>query len=120
MMADPVGTLVTGLSWLSLGVGSLFLLVGAAGMIRLPDFWARLHAAGVIDTAGVGFVLLGLMLHAGFGLVTLKLLLIAVFIFITSPTATHAVANAAFAIGLRPHALVRDESGKFGAGEAGS
>lgn len=112
-MDNPVGMLTEGLSWLSLGIGFVFLLIGAVGLIRLPDFWSRLHAAGIIDTAGAGFILLGLMLHAGFGLVTVKLLLIAVFIFITSPTATHAIANAAFAVGLRPVDLAEDQSGKF-------
>jgi multicomponent Na+:H+ antiporter subunit G len=112
-MDNPVGMLIEGASWLSLGIGSIFLLIGATGMVRLPDFWSRLHAAGIIDTAGAGFIILGMMLHAGLTLVTLKLLLIAVFVFITSPTASHAIANAAFAIGLRPVALVEDQSGRI-------
>lgn len=102
---------VAALSWASFIVGGLFLVVGAIGMNRLPDFWARLHAAGIIDTAGAGFMIAGMMLQAGFGLVALKLLLIGVFIFITSPTATHAIAHAAFAEGLRPLGLGKDESG---------
>ena len=108
-----IDILITVASWLSLGVGAAFLLVGAFGVLRLPDFWSRIHAAGIIDTAGVSFITLGLMLQAGLTLVTLKLLLIAVFIFITGPTASHAIANAAFAAGLRPVALKGDESGTF-------
>ncbi|KAB7740068.1 sodium:proton antiporter [Parvibaculum sedimenti] len=112
-----IGILVQGASWLSLGIGAAFILIGALGIIRLPDFWSRIHAAGIIDTAGVGFITLGLMLQAGFTLITLKLLLIAVFIFITGPTATHAIANAAFAARLRPFALAGDESGTFDSGK---
>ncbi|MEN6543179.1 monovalent cation/H(+) antiporter subunit G [Parvibaculum sp.] len=111
-----IGALVQVASWLSLGVGAAFLLIGALGVLRLPDFWSRIHAAGIIDTAGVSFITLGLMLQAGFSLVALKLLLIAVFIFITGPTATHAIANAAFAAGLRPVAFKGDESGTFDGG----
>lgn len=112
-----IDILVQGASWLSLGLGAAFLLVGALGIIRLPDFWSRIHAAGIIDTAGVGFITLGLMLQAGFSLVALKLLLVAIFIFITGPTATHAIANAAFAAGLRPVTLSGDESGTFDSGK---
>ncbi len=104
---------VTALSWTSFVVGGLFIVVGALGMNRLPDFWARLHAAGIIDTAGAGLLIAGMMLQAGFGLVALKLLLIGVFIFITSPTATHAIAHAAFADGLRPMGLGKDDSETF-------
>lgn len=104
---------VDGLSWLALASGGLFILIGAIGLHRLPDFWARLHAAGVIDTAGAGLMIVGLMLQAGLSLVTLKLALIGVSVFITSPTATHAIAQAAFAAGLRPAALARDASGEF-------
>lgn len=104
---------VAALSWASFIVGGLFLVIGALGMNRLPDFWARLHAAGIVDTVGAGFMIAGMMLQAGLGLVALKLLLIGVFIFITSPTATHAIAHAAFADGLRPMGLGKDESDNF-------
>ena len=90
--------------------GSVFLLIGAFGIVRLPDFWSRLHAAGVIDTAGAGLILLGMMFQTGWDIATIKLILIAFFIFITSPTATHAVSNAAFVAGLRPLDLKKDET----------
>ena len=64
-------------------------------MIRLVDFWARLHAASVIDSAGLGLILLGMILQAGFTLIAAKLALIVQFLFVTGPTASHAVANAA-------------------------
>lgn len=98
------------LSWLSILVGGFFLLVGALGMIRLPDFWARLHAASIIDSAGAGLILFGFMLQGGLTFVTVKLVLIVLFLAITGPTATHAVANAAFVVGSRPLNPVEDVS----------
>lgn len=91
-------------------MGSFFLLVGALGIVRLPDFWSRLHAAGVIDTAGAELILIGMMFQTGWDIATLKLILIAFLLFITSPTATHAVSNAAFVAGLRPLGLKKDET----------
>lgn len=97
-------------SWAAFTAGGFFLLVGSIGLIRLPDFWARLHGAGMIDTLGVELMLLGLIFQAGLTQATIKLLLIGVFIFFTSPTATHAVANAAFVAGVRPTKLKRDDT----------
>ena len=71
-------------------------------MIRLPDAFARMHAAGIIDTLGVGLILVGLIVQAGWSAVTIKLVLILAFIFFTSPTATHALAQAALNSGLKP------------------
>ena len=85
-----------------LAAGSIFVLIGAFGLIRLPDFYTRLHASGITDTLGAELILLGLMFQAGLSLVTVKLILISLFIFFTSPTATHAVANAARVMGLKP------------------
>lgn len=96
-------------SWVSFALGGFFLIVGAIGMIRLPDFWSRLHGAGVIDTAGAELILLGMAFQSGLSLITVKLVLIGLFLFFTSPTATHAVANAAYVAGLRPLGLVRDD-----------
>ncbi len=70
--------------------------------MRLPDLYTRLHPAGVIDTVGVAFTLIGFMIQAGFTFATVKLILILAFIFFTSPTATHALAKAAGHGGLRP------------------
>lgn len=87
---------------LLLGLGGFFCVVGAIGMIRMPDFYTRMHAASVIETLGGGLILLGLMLQAGFTLITVKLLIVALLIFFASPTATHALARAAMARGLLP------------------
>ena len=93
------------LSWVSLVAGGFFLFVGALGMVRLPDFWARLHAASILDSAGVGLILLGLALQSGWTLVLIKIVLIVLFLFITGPTASHAVANAAYVSGSRPKGM---------------
>ena len=89
-------------SWAFIAVGGFFLVVGGLGLVRLPDFYTRLHAAGITDTMGAGLLLLGMMVHEGWTLVTGKLLLIGLFLFFTSPTATHAIANAALVAGLQP------------------
>ena len=94
--------IIDGLSWVLLMLGSIFMLIGAYGAIRLPDFWTRLHAVSVTDTGGVLLLTAGMVMQAGFSLVTFKLILIAVFIFITGPTASHAIANAALVSGLLP------------------
>jgi multicomponent Na+:H+ antiporter subunit G len=82
--------------------GAAFVVIGAIGLIRMPDFYSRTHASGMIDSLGAGLILLGLMLQTGLSLITLKLFLIGLFIFFTSPTATHAVAHAAFVAGHKP------------------
>jgi multicomponent Na+:H+ antiporter subunit G len=83
------------LSWIFIFGGVVFCLIGGYGLLKLKDVYARLHAASLIDTLGVGLVFTGLMFQAGLTLVTAKLVLILVFIFFTSPTATYALARAA-------------------------
>jgi multicomponent Na+:H+ antiporter subunit G len=75
--------------------GVFFLFTGAVGIIRFPDFYTRMHAAGKCDTLGSLLILAGLAIAEGFHLSSLKLMVIALFIFFTSPTATHAIARAA-------------------------
>lgn len=89
-------------SGLLLAAGAFFCLAGGIGMLRLPDVFTRMHAAGMVDTAGMGLILLGLMLQAGFTLVLIKLILIAVFITFTSPTTTHALCRASINGGHKP------------------
>ncbi len=91
--------IVAGLLVLS---GAVFMLIGALGVVRLPDFWARLHAASVTDSAGMILMFLGMAVWSGLSLITVKLVIIGLFLFLTGPTATHATANAAYVSGLRP------------------
>ena len=90
------------LTWACLLGGGIFLLVGAIGVLRFPDFYTRLHAVSVCDTMGAGLVLVGLMLQGGLSLVTVKLLLIFYFMIFTGPTAVHALAEAALQGKLKP------------------
>ena len=93
------------LSWLSGGallLGTAVLLVGALGLVRLPNLFSRIHAVGMIDTAGVAFITLGMIIHEGFSLVSVKLAVVGVFLFFTSPIATHAVAQVAHRSGFSP------------------
>jgi multicomponent Na+:H+ antiporter subunit G len=87
-------TAVICVALVSLGV--VFLLAGSIGLLRFPDFYARIHAAGVCDTTGTLLVVLGLAVWCGFSLDSLKILGVAVFIFLTSPTAAHAIARSAY------------------------
>jgi multicomponent Na+:H+ antiporter subunit G len=90
------------LSWVLIVGGGAFCIIGGVGMLRMPDVFTRMHAAGIIDTAGLGLILGGLMLQAGFTLVTAKLALILVFVLYTSPMSTHALAQSAVSTGIRP------------------
>ena len=90
------------LVWILLLSGSLFAVVGGIGLLRLPDLFSRMHGSGITDTLGAGLILTGLMLHSGVTLVTFKLGAVLFFLFVTSPTATHALARSALAEGLQP------------------
>ena len=90
------------LSAASIIIGLFFVFAGTIGVLRLPDFYSRIHAAGMTDTLGAEMILLGLIIQAGFSQMTLKLLMISFFLLLTSPTATHAVAHAANGAGLKP------------------
>jgi multicomponent Na+:H+ antiporter subunit G len=90
------------LSWACILGGSFFLIVSAIGILRFPDFWSRLHAASVGESGGMILLILGMCLQSGLTLITVKLIAIGIFVFITGPTATHAVANAALVTGWRP------------------
>jgi|TARA_Y100000994_G_C15461211_1_gene346921 multicomponent Na+:H+ antiporter subunit G len=83
-------------------VGSLSIIIGACGLIKLPDVFSRIHAAGMIDTGGTAFFLLGMILQAGWSLITFKLILIGIFIFFTSPVTSHVTANLARQKNLMP------------------
>lgn len=98
------------LSWILIVAGSVFLIIGGIGLVRMPDVFTRMHATSVSDTAGAGFLLIAMMLQAGFSLVSAKLLFILVIFFFTGPVATHALSRAALSVGLEP--LCFDRSGR--------
>ena len=88
--------------------GIFFFAVAVLGILRFPDFYTRLHAAGKCDSLASVLVIVGIALYnlADFSpanlLVSLKILAIAAFVFVASPTATHAVTEAALIIGVEP------------------
>ena len=88
---------ISALSLACLGAGAFFCIVGCFGLVRMPGLYPRMHAASVTDTLGAGLLVAGLLLEAGASLVGAKLVLLALLIFLTSPTATHALAQAAIA-----------------------
>ena len=83
------------LSTVVLVIGAIFTLIGSIGLVRMPDVFTRLHAAGVIDTLGAAGLILGLVVQAGSGLLQAKLVLMLVFLLLLNPTACHALARAA-------------------------
>ena len=90
------------LSWICLVAGGLIGIVGGIGIHRLPDFFSRQHATGITDTLCAILILLGLVLQAGFTLAAFKVVMILLFLLLTSPAATHALASAAVHSGLDP------------------
>jgi multicomponent Na+:H+ antiporter subunit G len=90
------------LGWFCVLAGSLIVLVGSLGLLRLPDLFSRLHGAGMTDTLGAGLLVAGMLVHVTDWLIAVKLILIVAFLGITSPTTSHALARAALHGGLRP------------------
>ena len=99
------------LSWASILAGLFFMLVGTLGVLRFPDVFTRLHAAGMTDTAGAGFLILGMCFHTVQGMmhgqthwwmVLVRLVLIYLFMLLTSPISGHALARAGLAGGVEP------------------
>lgn len=82
--------------------GGLLVLAGSIGLIRLPDFYSRSHAAGKTDTLGLVVILAGLMVLEGLNLQSAKLALVGVFACLANPVAVHALARAAYRFGVRP------------------
>ena len=92
------------LSWMAILSGGAFCIIGAIGIIRLPDVFCRMHGASIIDTMGLGLILLGLALQTGFTIGLVKLAMIFLFIMFTSPTGTYALSRAALYAGIDPEA----------------
>jgi len=85
--------------------GGAFGILGGIGLLRFPDFYSRLHAAGITDTLCAFLIIAGLVIQAGLALVSIKLALILIFLFFTAPTASHALARAGLAAGDDPRTL---------------
>jgi multicomponent Na+:H+ antiporter subunit G len=100
------------LSWIMLVLGGAFVLIGGIGGLRLPNFYTRIHAASLTDTMATILIFVGMMLQAGLTLATLKLFAIMIFLLLTGPTATYALANAALLSGLKTEAKSTSDKSK--------
>jgi multicomponent Na+:H+ antiporter subunit G len=114
-----VGYLIDAASWLLILAGSAFIVIGAIGLLRMPDVYTRMHATSVMDTLGAGLLFAGLMLQAGLSLVSFKLIVLLALSFFIGPVATHALAQAALHAGIvatlvedRTHRLDQSEINK--------
>ncbi len=108
-------TLVTIASWAALVAGGIFYLIGAIGLNRMPDFFARMHAVSVSETLGAGLLVVGMLIQAGPTLVAVKLIIILLVLLTTGSVATHALARAALHDGEKP--LIAGEDGKLAPGD---
>lgn len=82
--------------------GVFFTLVSTIGVLRLPDIYSRAHTASQTDTLGAGLALAAVALAMGWQSKTVIAVLLLFFIFITNPTAAHAIARAAYESGIEP------------------
>ena len=83
-------------------VGMLFFLIGTIGILRLPDFFTRTHAATKCDTVGAGALFLALAVYNGADVANLKIIVLMLIVLVASPTSGHALARAAYRTGLKP------------------
>ncbi len=82
-------------------LGCFFIIVASIGIVRLPDFYTRVHPAGKADTMGQILILTGLIIYEGLSLISVKLFFIICFVLIANPTATHALVKSAYLSGLK-------------------
>jgi multicomponent Na+:H+ antiporter subunit G len=114
-IADMISLALSGLSVICISIGLLFFLGAAVGLIRFPDFYTRMHAAGKGDTLSTLLIMVGIICYilarADFsdvgdavatGVVVLKIMGIGAFIMFTSPTSTHALMKAGYEDGIKP------------------
>lgn len=90
------------ISWIFLVLGSFFAVVGGIGIVRMPEFYSRLHGGGLTDTLGAALILIGLCFQIVNGFILAKLLMILFFLMVTSPSSCHALARSAWSQGVKP------------------
>ena len=89
-------------SWVLMSAGGAFVFIGGLGALRMPDLYTRMHAASVTDTIGPVLIIGGIILQAGLTLASIKLVAILLFLLITGPTASNALASASLLAGNHP------------------
>jgi multicomponent Na+:H+ antiporter subunit G len=95
-----------------LWVAGIVVLIGSAGLLRFPDFYTRAHSATVVSVGGFTLALLGIALQNPFGIYSIKIAIVLIVNLLTNPTSTHALADSAYKLGIRPLSLVRDDLAK--------
>ncbi len=89
--------------------GGSFMFVSALGVIRLPDFYTRLHASSIGETFGLVLAGVGMVIHQGVNLTSAKILLIIVALFLVNPIGTHLIGKAAIRAGEEPWKYIKKE-----------
>ncbi len=97
-----MSVLLDGLSWAFLTAGAAFYVIGAYGLMKMPDVFTRMHATSVSDTFGAALILIGMMFQTVDPLVLVRLVIILALLLYTGPVATHALAQASLTAGLKP------------------
>lgn len=97
------------ISVLFIVIGIFFMFIGSLGVIRLPDFYSRTHAASKTDTLGILLVVVGMIVFEGASLNSVKLSFILIFIALANPIGSHALARAAMKTGLKPVLFRREQ-----------
>lgn len=100
-IAQGTRPIVDTLTVLFLAGGAFFMITGAVGLVKFPDFYTRLHATGKCDTMGQILIIVGCMMYEGFDFITLKLFLVSAFYLLAGPAATHAIMKAAYVTGVK-------------------
>jgi len=100
-----LNTLTDVLGFAALALGSLAVVLGALGLLRLEDVYQRMHGTGIVDTGGAGLILFGLLMFSPDWTVTVRLVLIGFILVMTGPTATHAIARAVRVSGNEPDSI---------------
>jgi len=93
-------------------ISAVLALIGSIGLFRFPDFYTRAHAANIITIGGVCLALSALFISLLWSVYSLKIVLIILFILLTSPASTHAIANKMYEAGFKPKGLVKNEMGE--------
>ncbi len=101
-MAELFPLALDALSCFFLIAGSVFAVIGGIGIVRLPEFYSRMHGSGITDTLGAGLIFAGLVCQSDSVLVAFKLIVTLFFLIVTSPSSCHALAHSALAHGLKP------------------
>jgi len=90
------------IAYLFIFLGLVFMFFGTLGIIRFPDIYTRLQTSSKCDAAGAVAILVGLMVREGLNSFSLRILIILIFLLLTNPVATHAIARSAAIRGIKP------------------